>query len=608
LRASLAVLFFVLLLRVPFLDQAIQGDDADYLRAAQYAQIHPLHPSHLEFIFQGQKVSMRGHPHPPGNVWVLAALLAATGDIHEATYHAVYIVFSLIAAFAALSLSRRFCRHPLLGTLLFLATPAFVINGNSLESDIPFLAFWLASIAFFVQAADRRSTRRLAAAILMMALAAMMAFQAVLLLPLLALYLWRTARDWKPAWAALLTVPATLGAYQLFERLTAEQLPAAVLAGYFTRYNLHSLDNKMRNAIALTTHLGTMVFPALPLVFFRPLLAIVPILAGVAAIAYCIRRWRDYLAQWVLLFFAAALVLFFAGSARYLLPLALPVALLIANQLKPAPLGAFIAMQTALAMAMALANYDHWDGYRRAIASLEKSWQYKRVYINGEMGLRHYAESAGALALERGQPLRPGDIVVTSKWVSIPVNSGLRVPLLSIPIQSAVPLRLAGLNSESAYSTAQAGRLPFDVRRGPIDVLQIETVAQRKPTLSYISMNAPESAAQIVSGLDPIEDNRYRWMSGKAVLLLKPPAGETPIDIDVFLPDAATATRLTVTLDGKQILEAPLNAKGVRKIRTPPVKAEGDTAVLTIEVDRTFQIPGDIRTLGIILSGAGFRQ
>ena len=42
-----------------------------------------------------------------------------------------------------------------------------------------------------------------------------------------------------------------------------------------------------------------------------------------------------------------------------------------------------------------------------------------------------------------------------------PLGSGLRVPLLSIPIQSAVPLRLAGLNSESAYSTAQAGRLDF---------------------------------------------------------------------------------------------------------------------------------------------------
>ena len=35
-------------------------------------------------------------------------------------------------------------------TLLFIATPAFVVNGNSLETDVVFLAFWMASVALFV--------------------------------------------------------------------------------------------------------------------------------------------------------------------------------------------------------------------------------------------------------------------------------------------------------------------------------------------------------------------------------------------------------------------------------------------------------------------------
>lgn len=606
MRAALAVLFFVLLLRVPFLHQAIQGDDADYLRAAQYAQVNPAHPGHLEFLFQGQKVSMRGHPHPPGNVWILAALLACTGDIHEATYHAFYIVFSVIAGLAALSLARRFCRHPLLGTMLFLVTPAFVINGNSLESDVPFLAFWLAAIALFVQAVEDRSLPRLAGSAVMMGLAAMLAFQAVLLVPLLGLYLWQSRRDWRAGWAVLLTVPAVLGGWQLFERLTSEQLPAEVLAGYFQRYDLHSAANKMRNAAALLSHLGTLVFPALPLAFVRPLLMVIPAIAGVAAIVFCVRRWKDFLAQWALLFFSFALVVFFAGSARYLLPMALPVALLVVNRLPVWYCGALAGTNLILALCLALANYDHWDGYRRAIASLEKSWEHKRVWVNGEMGLRHYAESAGALPLERGQALRPGDIVVTSKWVSFPVSAGLRVPLLSIPIQSAVPLRLAGLNSESGYSTAQSGLLPFDVRRGPMDVLQVETVAQRKPELSYLPMNAPEAETQIISGLDRVEDGRYRWMSGKAVLLLKAPDADTPLQAEVFVPDTALAQSITLSVDGRQIQQSKLQ-KGSQSITTPPVHAAGDPVVVTIEVDRTFQIPGDIRTLGIILVGAGFR-
>ena len=51
-----------------------------------------------------------------------------------------YILFSVIAALAMWSLARRFCGKPFLATLLFIAVPAFVVNGNSLEADLPFLA------------------------------------------------------------------------------------------------------------------------------------------------------------------------------------------------------------------------------------------------------------------------------------------------------------------------------------------------------------------------------------------------------------------------------------------------------------------------------------
>ena len=59
------------------------------------------------------------------------------------------MVFSLIAAWAMWSLARRFSPQPLWATLLFMAVPAFVVNGNSLETDLPFLAFWMAAVALF---------------------------------------------------------------------------------------------------------------------------------------------------------------------------------------------------------------------------------------------------------------------------------------------------------------------------------------------------------------------------------------------------------------------------------------------------------------------------
>src|SRR5450759_712759 len=178
-RKSLLLLVgLVLLLRLPFLNQAIQGGDHLYLTEAQHALVDPLHPSDVKYVFLGDQVDLRGHSHPPGNAWPLAGLLLLFGDVHEVPFHAEYIVFSMIAVWAMWSLACRFSERPLWATLLFLAVPAFVVNGGSLEADIPFLAFWMASIALFLSG-------RMMLAALAMAAAAMMAYQAVLLIPIL---------------------------------------------------------------------------------------------------------------------------------------------------------------------------------------------------------------------------------------------------------------------------------------------------------------------------------------------------------------------------------------------------------------------------------------
>ncbi|HEV2446468.1 MAG TPA: glycosyltransferase family 39 protein, partial [Candidatus Sulfopaludibacter sp.] len=170
-RELIIVALFVLALRLPFLNQAVQGDDVYYLAEAEHAQIEPLHPDHTLAPFLGRMVDMRGQPHPPLDAWCLGLLLAIFKDVREIPFHAAYIVFSLIAAFSAWSLARRFSPRPLLATLLFLVTPAFVVNGNSFESDVPFVAFWLLATALYVAAVDRRSGSLLAASCVAMGLA-----------------------------------------------------------------------------------------------------------------------------------------------------------------------------------------------------------------------------------------------------------------------------------------------------------------------------------------------------------------------------------------------------------------------------------------------------
>jgi 4-amino-4-deoxy-L-arabinose transferase-like glycosyltransferase len=630
-RQAWIVLGLVVLLRAPFLNQAIQGDDVKYIALAEHAQIEPLHPKNTPYVFEGKVVDMRGHPHPPLNAWVLAGLLAAAGDVYEVPYHAAYIVFSAVAALAMWSLARRFTQRPMLATLLFLATPAFVVNGGSLESDLPFLAFWMAAAALFVSAADRRSAGLLAASCLAMGLAAMAAFQAVVLAPVLAVYLWLHQRRWRAAWLALGTAPLILLAWQAWERASTGALPAAVLAGYFETYNLQSLANKLRNAAALTGHAAWLVFPALALAASRrfwPAAAAaaaagffidpnplwwLSFAVGAALVIWLAAGRPDFLRAWALIFFASALALFFAGSARYLLPMAAPVALIVAERLRDRPrwLAAGFALQMALGLALAAANYHHWDGYRRAARALAGDARHSRVWTNGEWGLRFYMESEGGLPLRDAQPVEPGEIVVSSELaypISFTTGGGRLTRMAEWEIRSPIPLRLIGLDARSAWSTVSLGLRPFDISAGVIDRVRADVVVAQAPVLEYLPMNAPEADSQIASGIYKLEENRYRWAGGRAVVLLKSPAEPMPLSVTFYIPPAAPARQVALWLDGVRLAERTYPAPGLYTLATPPVAPGRPTASAAFTVDKTFSPPGDQRVLGAILSGIGFRK
>jgi hypothetical protein len=607
--APLLLLAVILLIRLPFLSQAIQGDDPYYLFGAQHALIDPAHPSHARYVFQGEVVDMRGHPHPPLNSWILAGLIVAFGDVYEVPFHAVYVLFTVLAAASMWSLARRFSPDPFGATLLFLAVPAFVISGNSLEADLPFLAFWMAGFALFVAG-------RYALAAVALVLAALTAYQAVVAAPILGVWCWFHARRSKAAWIVALTPVLAVGAYQFYERLTGGELPAAVLTGYFRTYGLQQLTRKLRNAAALTAHAGWLVFPVAAVAAFRSRWVVgvaaavagafidphplfwASFAAGAMAIAWCIRR-PDFLTAWVLLFFAASLVLFFAGAARYLLPVAAPVALLVSRQLRPRYVRLAAGANLVLSLCLASVNYQHWDGYRDFARALDMNG---RVWVNGEWGLRFYTESEGAIPFARNQVMSTGDVVVSS---ALGFPTPVTAPLARIreyEILPTLPFRLTGENARSGFSAETFGLRPFDIGTGPVDHVRAEVVLPRDPRLSWLPMNAPEAEAQIVSGVYQLEGSN-RWMSGRAVLLLKSPAQPAPLHVQVYVPPEATARTLTISVDGRQVLRRAMPAPGIHTIETTPVSGSG----VVIELDKTFRVAGDFRELGAVLMAAGFR-
>ncbi len=643
-------------MRLPFLNQAIQGDDYYYLSGAMHAQIDPLHPTHGEYVFGGQKVDMRGHPHPPLNMWVLGGLLALIGDVEEIPFHAAYAVFSLLAALAMWSLAKRFSPRPFWATLLFLAAPAFVVNGNSLESDVPFLAFWMVSAALFIRAADDRSLPLALAAVAAMVPAALAAYQSVLLIPVLGCYLLLHRRQWWAGWAALLAPAMVLGCWQLFERITGGAAPAGVLAGYFESYGFQALANKAENAVALTTHAGWMVFPGLALAAFgtRPVWLLIPASLGAAAGAIWLdahpifwlcfgtgilvilsalvrlRDWKDrdrfFLAAWIVIFFGAALALFFAGSARYLLPMAAPLCLLVSRSFssspdrevveesRPATTALFAAgfgLQLGLGLALSIVNYHHWDGHRRFVVDLAGEFGQRRVWVNAEWGLRYYAESRGAVPLELGQPVQPGEMVLESE-ISYPVDyttgGGILTPIRKKEIHAPLPVRLIGVDTRSGYSTVTRGYRPFEPGYGLIDRVEAAVVVEREPALSFLSMNAPEAESQIVSGIYRLEDHAWRWMSDRGVLLLAAPAVPKPVEASIYIPEQSPAREVVLRVDGAEVARERYPAAGSYTIRSKkPVAVTGASTRLEILADATFSPPGDTRKLGIVLVAAGFQ-
>ena len=127
------------------------------------------------------------------------------------------------------------------------------------------------------------------------------------------------------------------------------------------------------------------------------------------------------------------------------------------------------------------------------------------------------------------------------------------------------------------------------------------------PTLEYLPMNAPEAEQQLVSGVYALEDNRFRWTAGQAVILLKSPAVATPLRVVFVIHGASPARRISLLLDGKEVAAQTYTKPDAYTLEAPAQRPSNATATLTIVVDKTFSVAGDGRELGIVLSEAGFR-
>jgi len=119
------------------------------------------------------------------------------------------------------ALARRFSPHPVWAALLFVAVPAFVVERQFARNRPP--------VPGLVD--GRHRAVRVAQALALplspscLALGRPHAYQAILLTPILAVYVFLFHRRSLARWLILLIPPLTVAAWQLFERLSTAFCP-----------------------------------------------------------------------------------------------------------------------------------------------------------------------------------------------------------------------------------------------------------------------------------------------------------------------------------------------------------------------------------------------
>jgi hypothetical protein len=485
-RDLLLLAAFTLALHAPFLRQPVQGDEVNYLDMAAHVLQQPLTPLNFEFVFQGKMVDAAGHPHPPLNAYILAVAWLLRGHFSVFFFHCFYLLFTLGISFAAYALAARFTSRPLWGALLIAASPIVQVNTNTLASpEAPALALLLIGAAAFFG-------RWFWLAGIALALAGLTELQALALPPILLLaYLMKRERPPLAAWCALAAPYLALGGWQALQWALTGRLPFVVLAGYASNPNLSRIGVKAASALALLGHLGVLV-TLVPLAWRRlwglapgllagflvtdypwweRALLVIFVALGVNALVWLWEsRKQPVLAAWCLLYFAFACVAFFAGAARYLLPLAAPMVLLFVIQFRDRPrvLWLALAVNVVLGLNISFAAYE----FARVYAHVAPP-PGNRFLVNGEWGFRYYMVAKGGEPLQDVSAPIPGEWIVASdlslagKYDSLAEETA--VPLRSVDLRARTPLRLVDRHAHSGFSSASMGLLPFSFSNQPLD-------------------------------------------------------------------------------------------------------------------------------------------
>lgn len=102
----------------------------------------------------------------------------------------------------------------------------------------------------------------------------------------------------------------------------------------------------------------------------------------------------------------------------------------------------------------------------------------------------------------------------------------------------------------------------------------------------WISMNDPLAPAHLVEGVSPLEGDRHRWVTSKAVMKFGlPSTHELRFSVELSTP---AATTLTLRVNGREVDRVRYDAAGERRYEKPVDRTllRGGENSVTLETDQ----------------------
>lgn len=479
MRGIAIAIIIPLVCLVPFITKAFHIDDTLFLWCAKQIQAHPLDFYGFTANWYGYKLPMFLINQNPPLVPYYISLVTLLFGYNEIIVHIAFLIPAVCLSIGIYFLARFFCPLPYMAVLISVLTPAFLVSGTNVMTDIPMVALYVWALVLWLYGMEKDRTLYLFYAAILISFSALTKYFGISLIPLLFVYSLLVKRK-LGVWLLFLSIPIfILILYQWITQMLYNNNLVLNAASYSIEQGLTDKAHFIKKfSIGLSFVGGSMVgvfFYTYLLwsrrvlicgsIFLLLLIAIIPCMesANVTFLLLNVQNIRWYLViQYALYIFVGMQILLLAAAdlwkhrdaksfllflwvfgtfffssfinwtvnVRTILPMVPAVGILVIRRLnKKIALWNFSksllyilplipAAVIALSVTWADTSLANCQRLAARIIHAEFSEYPHTIWFQGHWGFQYYMESFGAKALDfKSSVIKQGDIVI------IPLNN-----------------------------------------------------------------------------------------------------------------------------------------------------------------------------------------